>query len=59
MVKKRCLIPTKTLMSDYRSILTLFSNRVWEAKRQTVENFVEKEWYWCGKEVGWSAFRVS
>lgn len=48
----------KTLTSDYCSILTLFSNRVWRTKRQTVEDFVEKEWYWYGKEVGWSTFRV-
>lgn len=49
---------TKALISDYCSILTLFSNCLWGTNRQTVENFDEKEWYWCSKEAGWSAFRV-
>lgn len=37
-----CLTPTKTLMSVYCSILTLFSNHVWETKRQTVKKFCWK-----------------
>lgn len=58
MMVRKGVRSTKTLISKYCSILTLFSNHVWETKRQTVEYFVDKEWYFCGKEVGWSACRV-